>query len=99
MKKYLMISFVSCLLTTACATGGIVSSTTMMGKLKSCLTEQSWQVISDGTLGTQGLSATAKNISQTCLKNLALENVGLDNQTTQMATTILSTLTAQSSDK
>ncbi len=96
MKKYLMISLMVCSLTTACATNGGDTSTTITGKLKSCLTEQSWQVLMNGTLGAQGLGATAKSISETCLKNLALENIGLENQTTQMANTILSALQVQS---
>ncbi|MBR4927618.1 MAG: hypothetical protein IKY98_04755 [Alphaproteobacteria bacterium] len=96
MKKYLMISVIICSLTTACATNSGDTSTTITGKLKSCLTEQSWQVLMNGTLGTQGLSTTAKSISETCLKNLALEHIGLENQTTQMATTILSALQTQS---
>lgn len=96
MKKYLMISVIFCSLTTACATNSGDTSTSITGKLKSCLTEQSWQVLMNGTLGTQGLSTTAKSISETCLKNLALEHIGLENQTTQMATTILSALQTQS---
>ena len=91
MKKNLFLIAGICLLTSACATS-ITDST--MGKMKTCLTEQAMQSLTDGSLTTNGITATAKTISNSCLKSLAMQNLGIDNQTTQMATTILSTLSA-----
>lgn len=91
MKKNLFLIAGICLLTSACATTG---SDTMMGKMQSCLTEKAMQTLTDGSLATNGLTATAKSISNSCLQSLAMQNLGIDNQTTQMATTILSTLSA-----
>lgn len=89
MKKNLFLIAGICLLTSACATSGTDST---MGKMQSCLTEQAMQSLTDGSLATNGITATAKTISNSCLKSLAMQNLGIDNQTTQMATTILSAL-------
>ena len=52
------------------------------------------QSLTNGTLYANGVSATAKSISNSCIKSLAMEHLGIDTQTTQMATTILSALKA-----
>ena len=92
MKKTLFLIAGICLLTSACATSGTDTST--MGKMKTCLSEKAMQTLVDGSLTTNGISATAKTISSSCLQSLAMQNLGIDTQTTQMATTILSALSA-----
>jgi len=89
MKKGLFLTLGMCLMATACATEGAGN---VMAKMKSCLTEQGWQVVVDGTLYNNGMSATAKQISETCLNELSLQDAGIEPQTTQMATTILNAL-------
>ena len=91
MRKSLALIAGICLLATACATSEN-SGQSITAKLKTCLTEQSWQVISDGTLYTNGLSDTAKMISNTCLTSLSLTDAGIEPQTTQMATTLLNAI-------
>ena len=92
MKKSLFLIAGICLLTSACATSG--TDTTTMGKMKTCLTEKAMTSLTDGSLATNGITATAKTISSSCLQSLAMNNLGIDAQTTQMATTILSALSA-----
>ena len=89
MKKIILASAI-CLLTSACATNGVGGN--MMVKLKTCLTEKGWTTIADGTLYNNGISATAKQISETCLNELSLQDMGIENQTAQTATTILNAL-------
>ena len=92
------ILFVLCLsmLTAACGTGTSTDGTSLgtVGKMKNCLTEEAMKTLTDGSLYTNGVKATAKTISDTCIERLALESLGIDSQTTQMATTILTTLQA-----
>ena len=91
MKKNLLSVLAGCLLLAGCA-GSDATNLTTMGKMKTCLTEQAMQTLTDGSLYTNGVTATAKTISNTCIQSLALEHLGIDTQTTQMATTILSAL-------
>lgn len=93
--KNILVVLGLCALTAACGTGATDgTSLTTMGKMKSCLTEQAMQTLTDGSLYTNGIKTTAKTISQSCIKSLAMENLGIDAQTTQMATTILSAMQA-----
>lgn len=89
MKKIILASAI-CLLASACTTDGTGGN--MMGKLKTCLTEKGWTTIAEGTLYNNGISATAKQISETCLNELSLQDMGIENQTVQTATTILNAL-------
>ena len=91
MKKNLLSILAGCSLLAGCAASDATNLTTM-GKMKTCLTEQAMQTLTDGSLYANGVSATAKTISNTCIKSLAMEHLGINTQTTQMATTILSAL-------
>jgi len=93
MKKNIMFILGVCLLTASCASSDVTNLSTM-GKMKNCLTEKAMQSLTDGTLYVNGVSSTAKTISNGCIKSLAMEHLGIDTQTTQMATTILSALKA-----
>ncbi|MBQ9090568.1 MAG: hypothetical protein IJY58_05930 [Alphaproteobacteria bacterium] len=95
MKKHILFTIGFCLLTSACATTGTdVAQVSTMTKLQPCLTEKAMQSLTDGSLYTNGLTATAKTIANSCLKSMAMERLGIDEQTTQLATTILSGLKA-----
>ncbi len=95
MKKNTLFLLGACLFVSACATSGTdTANLTTMGKLRICLTEQATQSLTDGSLYTNGVSSTAKTISNACIKSLAMEHLGIDTQTTQMATTILSAMKA-----
>lgn len=95
MKKNILFVMGGCLLLSACATSGTdTTNLTTMGKMRVCLTEKATQSLVDGTLYANGVSATAKTISNDCIKSLTMEHLGINTQTTQMATTILSALKA-----
>lgn len=94
MKKSMLFLLGLCFLTAGCAASGVDGSTTTMGRMKTCLTNEAMTSLTNGTLYTNGVSATAKTISGYCIKSLAMENLGIDTQTTQMATTILSAMQA-----
>ncbi len=94
MKKTIFGLLTGTLLLSGCATSTDGTNLTTMGKMKTCLTEQAMQTLADGSLYTNGVSATAKTISNSCIKSLAMEHLGINTQTTQMATTILSALKA-----
>lgn len=89
MKKIILASAI-CLLTSACATNGAGGN--MMVKLKTCLTEKGWTAVADGTLYNNGINTTARQISEVCLNELSLQDLGVENQTAQTATTILNAL-------
>lgn len=95
MKKCILFVLGICALTTACATSetdGMSLGT--VAKMRTCLTERAMQTVTDGSLYTNGVTATAKTIANSCVQSLALESLGIDSQATTMATTILSTLSA-----
>ncbi len=92
MKKTIFGLLAGTLLLSGCATSTDGTNLTTMGKMKTCLTEKAMQTLTDGSLYTNGVTATAKTISNSCIKSLAMEHLGIDTQTTQMATTILSAL-------
>lgn len=92
MKKGLFLILGMCLFSAACATDN--TGTSVVAKMKTCLTEQGWQVILDGTLYMKGMSTTAKQVSETCISQLSLQDMGIESQTTQMATTILTALSS-----
>ena len=95
MKKNILFLLGGCLLVSACAVSGTdTTNLTTMGKMRVCLTEKATQSLTDGTLYANGVSATAKTISNNCIKSLAMEHLGIDTQTTQMASTILSAMQA-----
>lgn len=89
MKKIILASAI-CLLTSACATNGTGGN--VMTKLKTCLTEKGWAAVADGTLYNNGINTTARQISEVCLNELSLQDLGIENQTAATATTILNAL-------
>ncbi len=65
---------------------------TTKAKLHACVYEEAKNKVMDGSVFSLGLSATASEVSGTCIKKLALESAGLDTQTTSEAKTALQTL-------
>lgn len=91
MKKYLILAAVLGL--AACDTLSALQSSEM-GSLNSCMLTEAQTRLSAGTLFTSGVSTTAKDISQTCIKKLALQKAGLDETALNSATTIINSLKA-----
>lgn len=62
--------------------------------LKTCLMNKSLAAVQDGTAFTADLSDLAQTIAQTCVKEQALQNLGIDEESASWAQTILSSITA-----
>ena len=71
---------------------GDAAATTTKGRLNACILEQAKTKVSDGSVLTQGIKATASEISSACIQKLALQSAGLDTQATQNAQSTLQSL-------
>lgn len=71
---------------------------TTQAKLKACALDEARTKVQNGTVLSQGINATANEISSTCVKKLALQSAGLDTQATQDATNALQTLMGSASN-
>lgn len=91
MKKYLLLAAVLGL--AACESFSALQSSEM-GSLNSCMLTEAQTRLTAGTLFTSGIKATAKDISQGCIKKLALQKAGLDETALNSATSIISSLRA-----
>ncbi len=58
-------------------------------KLHSCLVNEATAKYQAGTLFTQGVVATSKELAGTCIKKLALQSAGISEETQSMASTII----------
>ncbi len=79
-----------------CACGSISSD--KGAELKTCLTQQAYSALSNGTLTAATLKETAKTIATTCLKQQNMEKMGLTEPTTNTAEGILKALQAAKSE-
>lgn len=61
-------------------------------RLRACLISEANTKFQNGTLFAQGLTATAQELSGTCLKKLALQSAGLGSESESMASTIIQNL-------
>jgi hypothetical protein len=61
-------------------------------KLRACLVSEANSRFNNGTLFTSGITAAAKDLSNTCIKKLALESTGVSSETESMASTIIQNL-------
>ncbi|MDR1694229.1 MAG: hypothetical protein LBR70_03440 [Lactobacillaceae bacterium] len=78
---------------------GTAVPTTTTGKLKACSFEEAGSMIKSGKAFTQSISVSADEISEACLKKLALQSAGLEGQATSDATSALQTLLNAASGK
>ena len=86
MRKFLIIGLMLGLC--ACQTTAKTSNTS----LSVCLTNKAYAALSDGSLLTTELKTLASDISTSCLKQLALEKAGLNDESLNAATTLLTAL-------
>lgn len=94
MKKFLLgISLIASLCACehlsglASATGG--SDSSIKARLHSCLVNEATNRFQAGTLFNQGIVATSKELSGTCIKKLALQSAGISEESQSMATSII----------
>ncbi|MFV0627098.1 MAG: hypothetical protein ACK5N8_07105 [Alphaproteobacteria bacterium] len=98
MKKTTLIVASSILFLGACSllntgsTGSNSADISTIAKLKSCTFEEATNKVKDGSAFTKGISVTADEISNSCVKKLALQSAGLDNTATEEATSALESL-------
>ncbi len=88
MRKLLVIG--TALALAACGTTANTSNTS----LNTCLTQKAYAALNDGTLLTTEVKTLAQNISSACLKKLALEKAGLNEESVTAATNVLTALRA-----
>jgi len=93
---------VLCLVAVICAcssTGFDISKYTTVdanastkAKLKACLISEANNKFQNGTLFSASLSVTADELTNTCIKKLALETAGLNSEAQSTASTIIQNL-------
>lgn len=93
MRKLLIVGLALAL--SACGTTDNTSNTS----LNTCLTQKAYAALNDGSLMTTEVKTLAKNISTACLRQLALEKAGLNEEAVTAATNVLTALKATQTDK
>lgn len=86
MKKLIVTTLVLTLI------GCTQTATTSNNSLTTCLTQKSYTSLTDGTLASSSISVLAKEIATSCLKSLALEKAGLNEEAVTATTTLLTAL-------
>lgn len=72
--------------------GGNTASDSTKAKMQSCLLMEGNSRFQAGTLFTQGIKATAKDMVSTCMKKLALESMGISAESQTAAENIIANL-------
>ncbi|MBR1776969.1 MAG: hypothetical protein IJ752_00075 [Alphaproteobacteria bacterium] len=105
MKKLISILAVASVLT-ACSSTDLSQYTTaskddpIKVRLRACMLNEANAKFQAGTLMAAGISDTADEITNTCIKKLALQSAGLDTEANQsMASSILNGLLKTGSNK
>ncbi len=92
MKKFLLcISFA---LLTSCSAdlsqfANISENSSYKSKMKTCLISEANSRLQAGTLFNSSISATAKELVSTCVQNLALQSVGIEQESQSTAESII----------
>lgn len=68
------------------------SNDSVKKRLSACMLNEATEKLKAGTLLASGLSAAADEISNTCIKKLALQAAGIDTEANSTATSILNSL-------
>ncbi|MBO5997644.1 MAG: hypothetical protein J6P93_03880 [Alphaproteobacteria bacterium] len=95
MRKLLIVGLALAL--TACAAGE--GANTSNATLNACLTQKAYAALNDGSLMNTEISKLAKNISKTCIQQLALQKAGLDQESVTAATNVLNMLKSSKTKK
>lgn len=95
MKKFFLISSVIALM--GCAdllnfSGSDSVSTSAQGKMNTCLMSEAQSRFQAGTLFNDTVSATAKSMVGTCMQKLALQSVGISEESQSAAESIITNL-------
>ncbi|MBQ9234968.1 MAG: hypothetical protein IJ184_00690 [Alphaproteobacteria bacterium] len=90
MKKYIVLA---AMLLAGCDTLSALQSSEM-SQLNACMLSEAQTRLTSGTLFASGIKAAATDLSQTCIKKLALQKAGLDDTALSSATSIINSLKA-----
>lgn len=90
--KKASVILVACGLMAGCAELGSTSGNSSNVTLKACISTEALSAVTNGSAFTNGVTATAKAVSSACLKKLALQNAGVDQESMDLATTALNAL-------
>ncbi len=94
MKKNLLIG--SLVLLAACADvsqyTAVDANASSKAKMKACMISEANNKLKEGTLFAQGISATADELVNVCLKKLALQAAGISEESQSTAKNIISNL-------
>ena len=61
-------------------------------RLRACLVSEANTKFQNGTLFAKGITATADELTNTCIQKLALQSAGISSETQSMASTIIQNL-------
>ena len=97
--KLLSILFLAIMISACSSTGFDISkyttvdaNATTKAKLKACLISEANTKFQNGTLFSASISATAEELTDTCIKKLALESAGISTEAQSTASTIIQNL-------
>ena len=99
MRKLLVVGLALALCACAAGNNNTPKANTSNTALNVCLTNKAYTALSDGSLENTSVTKLAKNISKACLKQLALEKAGLDQESVTAATNVLNLLKANKTKK
>lgn len=98
-RKFFAAVFV-CVALSACSSSGLDwagmatadSNAPVKTRLRACLLSEANAKFQSGTLFAKGLTATADELTNTCVKRLALQSAGITEESQSMASTIIQNL-------
>jgi hypothetical protein len=71
---------------------GVSADDSVKARMRSCLINEATAKYQAGTLFTQGITDTSKELAGTCIKKLALQSAGISEESQTMATSIIQNL-------
>lgn len=99
MKKIVLAGLVLTLAACADSSGSFLSGLTttdanssVRQKMQACMISEAQNKLQNGTLFSQGISATADELVATCAKKLALQSVGISEENKTFAENIINSL-------
>ena len=95
MKKYALILGIAAILSGCSQMNQYISSSsdaTAQQKFRACALSEAQSKLKNGTLFSQSLTETKDDIVNTCIKKMALEAAGIDEEAQSIATSIINNL-------
>lgn len=103
MKKLFLIAVIA--LVSGCADmdlsslmGGSSADSSVRGRMQTCMLSEAQSRLQSGTLFANSITATAQDLASTCAKKLALESMGISQQSQNDAVNIINNLRSLSNN-